>query len=260
LFQGNLLVGDFDQIEMRVMAHLSQDPNLLKVFREGQDPHVLTTQAIFGDVDMKSVAPGAAASYRDVGKQLNYAMGYGAMPKRIAQTLCLFGFPTSVEVAGGYFAEMQRFYRRYFEWKVEEIAAAKKRGYVDTIGGFRRHLRATFKDTANWKLTGYGERQVISSKVQGSAADVIKCGMIRAERDFPQFLFLAQVHDEAVWDYGTVAPNVVTLRQLQDVMENGHGFELSVPMGFEPVLCDNWGEKSTGGADWFVAEGETDGE
>jgi DNA polymerase-1 len=218
----------------------------------------MTTQAIFGDVDMKTIAPGAAASYRDVGKQLNYAMGYGAMAKRIAQTLSLFGFPTTVEVADGYLAELMRFYRRYFEWKVETIAIAKQKGYVDTIGGFRRHLRAQFKDTANWKLTGYGERQAISSKVQGSAADIIKCGMLRAEKVFPEFLLLAQVHDEAVWEYEH-RPHQAMLHALQDVMEQDHGFDLSVPMGFEPVVCDNWGEKSTGGADWW-AEGEIDGE
>jgi DNA polymerase-1 len=244
-----LVVADYDQLEMRLMAHFSGDPRLVEVFRTGQDPHEMLAHAIFGDVDVETQAPGTACSYRDAAKNLNYAMGYGAGRKKIAQTLCLLGFPTTPEVAGGYLSEMERFYHGLFRWKQRVIAEAKRKGYVKTIGGRRRRLRATFADVANWKLVGYGERQAVNTKVQGSAADILRRAMLRIDREIHELLMIAQVHDELVLETGdarVTRPLWTPLMKLQDIGERGHGFDLRVPLIFTPHVGRTWAEAKVG--------------
>ena len=200
MFKGRLVVGDYDQLEMRLMAHYSEDPNLVRVFRDGLDPHVETMRGIFGDVDPTVVAPGASISYRDAAKQLNYAMGYGAGKKKVAQTLSLFGFPTTPELAGEYLAELAGHYRKFFRWKKHVIETAKRKGSVRTLSGRRRRLKGQFRDTADWKAVSYGERQAVNAIIQGSAADIINRTMVRLD-DAVGLSLLAQVHDELVWEY-----------------------------------------------------------
>jgi len=249
-----LIIADYDQLEMRIMAHMSEDPRLLRVFREGGDPHEMLAHGIFGDVDVRSIAPGAALSYRDAGKQLNYAMGYGAGPRKIAQTLSLFGFPTSKEVARGYLAEMERFYSGLFRWKQATIAQAKRKGNVATMGGRRRRLRGAFKDTANWKAVGYGERQAVNAKVQGTAADIIRRAMVTLAVEVPEAPMLAQIHDELVFEW--MARDVMErlafddgrftiARRIQDIGEMAHGFDLKVPLVFSPHVGKSWADKSS---------------
>ncbi len=247
LFVGNLIIGDYDQLEMRLMAHLSGDPRLTEVFRTGQDPHYLTAQGIFG----QSIDP--HGEEREQGKLLNYTMAYGAGPRKVAQTLSLVGYPTSPDVARGYLAEMERFYRTLFQWKKVVIADAKRRGFVTTMGGRRRRLRATFKDVADWKLVGYGERQAVNAEVQGTAADVLRRAMVRLDREVGgMYPLLAQVHDELVMEYANgEPPSPTTLRLIQDIAETGHGFKLDVPLAFEPTVCASWAEKGgKAGYDW----------
>jgi DNA polymerase-1 len=247
LYQGSFVIGDYDQLEMRILAHVSGDPRLTKVFRDGEDPHVLTMRAIFGDVDPTTIAPGAALSYRDAAKQLNYAMGYGAGPKKIAQTLSLFGFPTTVEQAKGYLVELTKFYRVMFRWNENTKALAKRKGSVKTLGGHRRRLKGAFRDTANWKAVGYGERQAVNAIIQGTAADILRRTMVRADEAFPELKMLAQVHDEVIWEHPGLwlfDADPKMLPELQECMENGHGFDLKVPLVFEPIVTDSWAGKS----------------
>lgn len=247
LYQGNFVIGDYDQLEMRIMATVSEDPRLLRVFREGLDPHVETMRAIFGEVDPYEIAPGAALSYRDAAKQLNYAMGYGAGKKKVAQTLSLFGFPTTPEVAGEYLAELQRHYRVLFRWNEHQKQLAKRKGSVRTMGGRRRRLKGAFKDTANWKAVGYGERQAVNAIIQGTAADILRRTMVRADEAFPELKMLAQVHDEVIWEHPGLwlfDADPKMLPELQECMETGHGFDLKVPLVFEPVVTDSWAGKS----------------
>lgn len=252
-----LVVADYDQLEMRLMAHMSEDPALLKVFRDGEDPHEMLAYAIFGNIDPADIPYGAACSYRDAAKTLNYAMGYGAGKKKVAQTLSLLGWPTSPEVAGGYLAEMESFYAGLFKWKQHLINKAKRRGNVRTLGGRRRRLRAAFKDTANWKMVGYGERQAVNSVVQGTAADIIRRAMVRIDRELPELPLLAQVHDELVLQSRREqGPHVESLMQLQHIGERGHGFDLKVPLLFTPHVGKSWADAKTGEsfADLFEEE------
>jgi DNA polymerase I-like protein with 3'-5' exonuclease and polymerase domains len=245
LFVGNFIIGDYDQLEMRIMASLSDDRRLTKVFREGGDPHDNLAYAIWGEsIDVQTIPSGAACSYRDAAKTLNYAMGYGAGARKVAQTLSLLGFPTSPEVAKGYLAEMQRFYHGLFRWKDQTIAKAKRKGNVATLGGRRRRLRGAFKDTANWKAVGYGERQAVNAIVQGTAADVIRRAMVRLAVEAPEYPMLAQVHDELLFaHHGTELVAETDLKVIQHIAETGHGLDLKVPLVFEPSVARSWAEK-----------------
>jgi len=237
-----LVIADYDQLELRIMASLSGDPRLVEVFVNGDDPHEMLAHAIFGDVDVRAIAPGAAASYRDAAKNLNYAMGYGAGPRKIAQTLSLLGFPTTKDVAAGYLAEMERFYRVLFQYNQRVKDEARRKGSVRTLGGRRRRLRGQFRDTANWKAVGYGERQAVNAIIQGTAADIIRRAMIDLE-EWGQLPMLAQVHDELVFEsYGM--PSQTTLDVVQTVGQTAHGLNLSVPLVFEPHVGKSWAAKS----------------
>lgn len=237
-----LVVGDYDQLEMRLMAHFSGDRELTRTFREGLDPHLQTAQGIFGmDIDPDG-------EERGIGKTLNFAMGYGAGPKKVAQVLSLAGYPTTKDVAQGYLAEMARHYRGFFKWKQDVMAKAKRTGNVATIGGTRRRLRSAFKDTANWKLVGYGERQAVNAIIQGSAADIIRRVMVAMEAQFPELWLLAQVHDELVWEAWPqlLAEDEDTLAELQRAGETWHGFDLKVPLVFEPHAGLTWASAKGG--------------
>jgi DNA polymerase I-like protein with 3'-5' exonuclease and polymerase domains len=238
LYQGRFVIGDYDQLEMRLMAHFSEDRNMVRVFERGDDPHYVTAQGIFGETPTKD--------QRDIGKTLNYGMGYGAGPKKIAQTLSLLGYPTSPDTAKGYLAEMTRFYSGFFRWKTRTVEMAKRKGSVRTLGGHRRRLRAAFKDTANWKLVGYGERQAVNAIVQGTAADIIRRTMIRADEAFPELKMLAQVHDEVIWEHPGLwlfDADPKMLPELRDCMQGGHDFALRVPLVFEPAVVETWADK-----------------
>jgi DNA polymerase I-like protein with 3'-5' exonuclease and polymerase domains len=235
-----LVVGDYDQLEMRLMAHFSGDRELTRTFREGLDPHLVTAQAIFG----MGIDP--HGDERDIGKTLNYAMGYGAGPKKVAQVLSLAGYPTAKDVAQGYLAELARFLRGYFKWKQEVQAKAKRTGNVRTIGGGRRRLRAAFKDTANWKLVGYGERQAVNAIIQGSAADILRRAMVAWDEGWGEELpMVAQVHDEVVFE-ATTTTAAPLLSTVEHVFQKGHGFDLKVPLLFDPHIGDSWAAAKEG--------------
>lgn len=240
LFQGNLVVGDYDQLEMRLMAHFSEDPQMLKVFRNGEDPHLITAQSIFG--------PAATEEQREIGKTLNFAQGYGAGSKKVAQVLSLAGYPTTKDTAAGYLAEMSRFYRGYFRWKQHIMEKAKRTGNVQTIGGGRRRLRASFKDVANWKLVSYGERQAVNAIIQGSAADIIRRAMVAWDAlPLSKYMpMLAQVHDEVIFQHSAMPPSATSLQILQSTFEEGHGFSLRVPLLFEPHAGSSWAAAKDG--------------
>jgi len=244
LFRGNLVIGDYDQLEMRLMAHFSLDPRLVKVFQLGRDPHLITAQAIFGE----NVDPDGEE--RGIGKTLNFAIGYGAGPRKVAQVLSLSGYPTTRDVAEGYLAELHGFYRGYYRWKDQVIAKAKRSGNVRTIGGRRRRLRGAFQDVANWRAMGYGERQAVNAVIQGSAADILQRVMVTG-RWQDEMLLLAQVHDELVWEWvADYLPSDEQLAYVGKVAQTAHNFVLSVPLVFEPHHVHSWAEKDGPEIEW----------
>jgi DNA polymerase I-like protein with 3'-5' exonuclease and polymerase domains len=234
LFQGRLVVGDYSQLEPRLAAHFSEDPRLLSVYREARDAYVDLAEGIFGHSVEKHDPE------RGVAKVLLLAMNYGAYEKKVAQILTINGFPTEVDRAREYLEEMQRYYRRFFAWREAVIARVKVRGYVQTIGGRHRRLKAAFADRKNWKNVGYGERQAVNAIIQGSAGDIVRRVMVNGNWQHEQRL-LAQVHDELVWEWDGVAdPAPGQLAHIGDVGATQHGFGLNVPLVFEPHFGHSW--------------------
>lgn len=237
LFQGNLVVGDYSQLEPRLMAHFSEDPRLLAVYREDRDSYLDLAEAVFGrKVDKDS-------DERGIAKTLLLAMGYGAGHKKVAQILTINGFPTDEATADAYLKELQRYYSRFFAWREAVISRVKHRGYVETLSGRHRRLKSAFADRRNWKNIGYGERQAVNAVVQGSAGDIVARTMVRTQNGL--LTLLAQVHDELVWEYapqdfGMAQPDSMFLASLRAAAETTHGFALSVPLKFEPHVGSSW--------------------
>lgn len=239
LFQGRLVVGDYSQLEPRLMAHFSEDPLLLDIYRNDRDIYLATAEGIFGhDVTKDDVERGIA-------KTLVLAMGYGAAYRKVAQILTINGFPTTPEVAKDYLAELHALYGTFFAWRQAVITRVKlpSRGYVQTLSGRHRRLKAAFTDRRNWKNIGYGERQAVNAIVQGSAGDIVARAMLATTREFPHLTLLAQVHDELVWEAPVWADSIdweLTLDEIRHVAETAHGFDLNVPLKFEPHFGPSW--------------------
>jgi len=188
-----LLAADYSQVELRIMAHISQDPALLEAFRRGEDIHTSTAAAIMG-VPAEAVTP----EMRRLAKSVNFGLSYGQGSYGLAQQTGL-----SQE-------EADRFIKTYFARypKVKEYIERTKRqareqGYVETLLGRRRYfpeLKSEDKTHANIVAAAY--RMAINAPIQGSAADILKIAMIRLhralhERNLKSRMIL-QVHDELV--------------------------------------------------------------
>lgn len=228
LFAGNLVVADFSQLEPRLMAHWSQDAGLLEVYRSHRDIYKRTAKSIFG-VGYSAVT----SEQRDICKALVLSMGYGAQARKLAEILSVAGHTTTQGEAGRYLSAMQGTYPRFFEWREEIIAQSKSAGYVRTLAGRKRHIGYTGLESA-WKA----ERQAVNSVIQGSAADIVNGTMLEVAK-LESVRMLIQVHDELVCEYDD-DPCVDAIRQAG---ETGHGFVLSVPLVFEPKVCETWGDK-----------------
>lgn len=236
-----LVVGDYGQLEPRLMAHFSQDPRLMKVYLPGGsgDVYVDMAEGIFGSWDKER---------RNIAKTLLLAMGYGAGDKKIGSVLTVNGYPTDVETGAGYVADLRETYPVFFDWREQVIARVKHSGYVETIGGRHRRLKTQFADRRNWKNIGYGERQAVNAIIQGSAGDIVRRVMVASSRDFLELALLIQVHDELVFEaYRRVVTDELLVR-LQRCGEEGHGFDLRVPLSFEPHVGESWFEGKEGHA------------
>ena len=187
-----LLVSDYSQIELRILAHLSGDPNLLEAFRTGQDVHTQTAALVFG-IDPAEVDIGLRAR----AKMVNFGVAYGMGAFGLARRL---GIPREEAEAfiKGYFERFQAVKR----FQEEAVAQAREQGYVTTLLGRRRYLPEIH--SRNWNIRSFAERVAINSPIQGTAADLIKVAMIRiharlAGDGIPARMLLT-VHDELVFE------------------------------------------------------------
>ena len=264
LFQGDLIVGDYSQLEPRLMAHYSQDARLLKTYLNGLDIYQETAKGIFGG-DISKDSP-----ERSLCKTLILALGYGAGAKKLALILTVNGHPTTAYQAEQYLRSLRSLYHEFFQWREDTILRAKRLGYVTTIDGHMRRLSASFKDKMRngHKGKGYGERQAVNAIIQGSAGDVVRtlmCNWWAAldRRHSEHLTLLAQVHDELVWE-STVFDGTRYGRCgiCDDIIMNGEGiyrgdehalaglanagrlagttFNLTVPLVFEPHAGKSW--------------------
>jgi DNA polymerase I-like protein with 3'-5' exonuclease and polymerase domains len=250
LFEGRLVIGDYSQLEPRLMAHFSQDERLLEVYAEDLDIYAVTAAGIFGGHhrDYDDHHP-----KRKMSKPLFLGDQYGAGFKKLTMLLRLNGFDVTPDEVKRFQAKMHAYFGTLTAYKEDLVKEARSTGHVVTLDGHRRRLNVALKDR-NWKNRGYGERQAVNAKVQGSAGDVVRRAMVRAGDEFPMLDMLAQVHDEVLWEPHPeyTQPYIASiLPDLQYVMEVGHEFDLTVPLKFEPVLANSWAEKGASGIEWL---------
>jgi DNA polymerase-1 len=224
-----LLAADYSQIELRLLAHLSNDPAFVEAFRSGGDIHRQTAAIIF-DVAIEQVTKDMRAR----AKTINFATIYGQGPHALSRQLKIT-HAEAKEFIDRYFQRFGRV-REYLDSMVE---FARQHGYVQTIFNRRRYI-PELRDR-NFNIRAFGERTAANSPIQGSAADLIKIAMIRidqvlAERQLNARMLL-QVHDELVFEIpGPELDAVSTL--VKHEME--HAAELSVPLVVDFGVGSNW--------------------
>jgi DNA polymerase-1 len=237
-----LCVADYSQLEPRLMAHFSGDPRMLAIYEEGGAGDIYADMAhgIFGTDWTKD--------HRGICKTLVLAMGYGAGDKKVGSILTVNGYPTDTATGAAYVAELRGLYVVFFDWREGVIRRVHDTGYVQTIGGRHRRLKAQFVDRRNWKNVGYGERQAVNAIIQGSAADIVRRTMVHTNSDarLADFLLLAQVHDELIWEVEEEQATPERLKLIKWHGEQGHGYPLRVPLGFDPELGASWHEGKEG--------------
>ena len=229
-----LISADYSQIELRVLAHMADIPQLRKAFDEGLDIHAMTASEMFG-----VPVEGMPAEVRRRAKAINFGIIYGISAFGLANQL---GIPK--DEAGAYIKTyFERFpgIRAYME---ETKRRARERGFVETVFGRRIHYPEI--NTKNPGVRGNLERAAINAPIQGSAADIIRRAMVRmpqalAAEGLKSARMLLQVHDELVFEVGEAeVPNA--LRTVKKVMEGAAlpVIALAVPIHVDAKAADNW--------------------
>jgi DNA polymerase-1 len=226
-----LLAGDYSQIDLRVLAHLSQDANLLRAFHHGEDIHTATASQVFG-VGASQVTP----DMRRVAKTVNFGVIYGMSDYGLEQATEL-SREEAAQFIASYFARYPGV-KQYIESTKKQ---ARELGYVQTILGRRRFIPEI--NSSNRQLREAAERMAINMPVQGTSADIIKIAMINLEHDTNnrrlKSRMLLQVHDELIFEVPEA--ELETMRELvPQVMSTA--LKLSVPLKVDVKTGTNWGE------------------
>lgn len=220
---------DYSQIELRIMAHLSGDRNMVEAFNKGQDIHAATAAKIF-KVSLDEVT----GDMRRKAKTANFGIIYGITPFGLSERLTI-SRSEAKDLIDEYFVTFPDV-KNYMD---ESIARARSQGYVETIFGRKRYLPDI--NSRNATVRGYAERNAINAPIQGSAADIIKVAMVRIferlEKEKMRSKMILQVHDEL--NFNTVPDELPLLRQLV-TEEMEHACELQVPLKTDLGVGENW--------------------
>ncbi|QNI33280.1 DNA polymerase I [Alloacidobacterium dinghuense] len=224
-----LFSADYSQIELRLMAHFSDDPLLVRAYQTGQDIHTLTASEVFGvPVDKMS------KETRNRAKAVNFGIVYGISPFGLAQQLGIDQHEARLYI-DTYFARYQGV-RAYIDHLLEEVRRDQR---VKTIFGRVRPIPDIQSRNAN--LRGFAERTAVNTPLQGTAADLIKLAMIRIDRRFAEeklsTVMTLQVHDELLFD---VPEDEADQVQAMVKHEMEHVVELKVPIVADCGLGPNW--------------------
>jgi len=224
-----LLSCDYSQIELRILAHLSKDENLISAFREDKDIHKATASLVWGleekDIDDKM---------RNLAKRVNFGIVYGLTAYGLARDLNI-----SPEEAQGFIDHYFSRYPKVKDYIREQIEKAKKYGFVATILGRRRYIPEI--NNKNQTIRQFAERQAVNAPIQGSASDLIKSAMIQIHQRIKQenlkARMILQIHDELLFDVG---PREVDgfIDLVKDRMENV--MKLEVPVRVDIKKGKNW--------------------
>ncbi|MEQ8625139.1 MAG: DNA polymerase I [Vicingaceae bacterium] len=224
-----LLAADYSQIELRIIAALSEDESMMSAFKEGIDIHSATASKVF-DVDLKDVD----REMRSKAKTVNFGIIYGISAFGLSQRINI-PRKEAQEIIDSYFEK----YPGIKQYMDNSIQFARDHGYVETIMKRRRYLKDI--NGRNAVVRGFAERNAINAPIQGSAADIIKVAMINIQKEFEKQQFksklLLQVHDELVFD--AHKDELETISEIiKDKME--HAVKLKVPLIVEMDHANNW--------------------
>jgi DNA polymerase-1 len=227
----SLLSGDYSQIELRILAHLSQDEVLISAFKDNLDIHKATAALIYG-VNLKDVED----RMREMAKRVNFGVIYGMSAYGLSKDLDI-GVDVAQDFIDTYFAR----YPRVKEFIDRQIQFARDKGYVWTIMGRRRYL--PYINSKNIGLRQFNERQAVNATIQGSAADLIKLAMINIQKELDkknmQAKMVIQVHDELVFDFPKQEEDAlinIVRRGMQEAIK------LDVPIKVSLKIGPNWAE------------------
>lgn len=224
-----LLAADYSQIELRIIAALSEEDTMIEAFKNGEDIHASTASKVF-NVPLDEVT----REQRGNAKTVNFGIIYG---------VSAFGLSNQTDLSRSEARELiDTYYKTYpklRDYIQDQIAFARENGYVQTVLGRRRYLKDI--NGSNAVVRGAAERNAVNAPIQGSAADIIKIAMIRIHEKLLEGGYktkmLLQVHDELVFD--VYKPELEQVKQLiKSEMENA--FTLAVPLEVELGLGSNW--------------------
>jgi len=224
-----LMAVDYSQIELRIIAALSEDPNMIEAFQQGHDIHAATAAKVFHTPFVE-----VTRDQRSAAKAVNFGIIYGQSAFGLAQNLSI----SRTEAKGiidAYFEQYSTI-KKYMD---NVIAQARELGYVETIMKRRRYLPDI--NSANAVVRGYAERNAVNAPIQGSAADIIKMAMIAVDQAMKtekvQSKMILQVHDELVFDVHVSEEQRMQIL-VKEAMENA--IKLVVPMEVEWKIAPNW--------------------
>ena len=230
-----LISADYSQVELRVLAHYSQDPTLVSAFRNGEDIHTRTA-ALLHDVETSEIGP----DERRKAKTINFGLIYGMGPRKLAQDLGI-----SMNEAKMF---IERYFTRFAHIKeffdgVEE--SARELGYVTTLSGRRRPLPDM--RSMSGQARALAERQAVNTLIQGSAADLIKFAMLSVFNDKElrrlKARLLLQIHDELIVEVPEENAEAAAARLSALMMDTASwGIDLAVPLVADAGIGRNWGE------------------
>jgi DNA polymerase-1 len=230
-----LLVADYNQIELRVIAHLSGDPGLVAAFASGEDIHARTAAGVFG-VDINEVT----SQQRAKAKMVSYGLAYGMEAFGLAQRLGI-GIDEATEILDRYFLAFPSV-RAYMD---ETVTTAKRLGYTETERGRRRYLPELSSD--NFRVRQAAERQAMNAGIQGLAADIFKAALVNLDAALESAelssRIVLQVHDEIIVEAtGEEHDRVhaLTLEAMHDA------YPLAVPLEVNIAWGMSWAEAKSG--------------
>ncbi len=224
-----LLAADYSQIELRIIAALSEEETMIEAFKNGEDIHASTAAKVF-NVPIDKVS----REQRSNAKTVNFGIIYG---------VSAFGLSNQTTLSRSEAKELiDTYYKTYPKlrnYMSEQVDFARENGYVQTVLGRRRYLKDI--NSANAVVRGAAERNAVNAPIQGSAADIIKIAMINIHRKLKEGNYktkmLLQVHDELVFDvFKTELEDIKKL--IKTEMENA--YKLNVPLDVDLGLGDNW--------------------
>ncbi|MBI1836960.1 MAG: DNA polymerase I [Flavobacteriia bacterium] len=224
-----LMSVDYSQIELRIIAALSNDPNMVEAFRSGHDIHTATAAKVF------HISPEEVTrNQRSAAKAVNFGIIYGQSAFGLSQTLNI-SRTEAKEIIDSYYAQ----YGTIKTYMDETVAKARENGYVETIMKRRRYLPDI--NSSNAIVRGFAERNAVNAPIQGSAADIIKMAMVAVYREMKKTKIksklILQVHDELVFDV-----HVEEIDRMKSLVKNAmeNAVQLTVPMEVEMELAKNW--------------------